>query len=106
MPRSANQKTLRHCLTSGYFLDRLRGLPTLVHFHQAQRKHNIFKRHVNNSACVLWKFTFSFSGSAVLEFFTALSIALVAVYFGFSYSVTWISALMAPKSLSLMVFLS
>ena len=85
MPQAPIKKTLQHCLT-GYFLDRLRGLPTLVHFHQAQAQ----TQHIQ-TACeqlrlrTMEVLRLAFLSSAVLEFFTALSIALVAVYFGFSY---------------------
>lgn len=71
---------------SGHFYDRLRGLSTLRLFHQAQAEQDnlqlvsddVRKRTMD----VLY---LAFLSSAVLEFFTALSIAMTAVYFGFSF---------------------
>lgn len=84
---SANQKNFTALSNlSGYFLDRLRGLPTLTHFYQAKAQ----TQHIE-TACeqlrlrTMEVLRLAFLSSAVLEFFTALCIALVAVYFGFSY---------------------
>lgn len=71
---------------SGHFYDRLRGLPTLRLFYRAQAEAD----HLKVASDELRKRTMevlrlAFLSSAVLEFFTALSIAMTAVYFGFSY---------------------
>ncbi len=71
---------------SGHFYDRLRGLTTIKLFDRTQTEsehlslvsHDFRKRTME----VL---RLAFLSSAVLEFFTALSIALTAVYFGFSF---------------------
>ena len=71
---------------SAQFLDRLRGLETLRLFnHTAEQT-----QHIENSTEDFRKTTMdvlklAFLSSAVLEFFTSVSIALMAVYFGFSY---------------------
>ncbi|CAG1769632.1 partial ATP-binding/permease protein CydD, partial [uncultured bacterium] len=70
---------------SGYFLDRLQGLATLKLFGQADAE-------LNNIQTVAQQFRehtmrvlrLAFLSSAVLEFFSALSVALVAVYVGLS----------------------
>ncbi|AVJ17036.1 cysteine/glutathione ABC transporter permease/ATP-binding protein CydD [Serratia sp. MYb239] len=71
---------------SGSFLDRLRGLDTLRLFHRGQaetaqiaRSSEDFRRRT------MEVLRMAFLSSAVLEFFASLSIAVVAVYFGFSY---------------------
>ena len=61
---------------SGHFLDRLRGMETLRIFRRASQDFRQRTMEVLRLA---------FLSSGVLEFFTSLSIALVAVYFGFSY---------------------
>ena len=71
---------------SGDFLDRLRGLDTLRLFN---------RRHAEEQAIAETSEQFrlrtmevlriAFLSSAVLEFFASVSIAIVAVYFGFSY---------------------
>ncbi len=71
---------------SGHFYDRLRCLTTIKLFDRTQTEsehlslvsHDFRKRTME----VL---RLAFLSSAVLEFFTALSIALTAVYFGFSF---------------------
>lgn len=71
---------------SSYFLDRLKGLRTLRQFHQVDAE-------TRTMASVSEDFRqrtmeilrIAFLSSAVLEFFASVSIALVAVYFGFSY---------------------
>lgn len=83
----ANQRNfLALSRLSGYFLDRLRGLETLRLFHRAQAEtENI--RHASEMfrRRTLEVLRLAFLSSAVLEFFASLSIAVVAVYFGFSY---------------------
>ncbi|WP_116644385.1 cysteine/glutathione ABC transporter permease/ATP-binding protein CydD [Salinivibrio sp. HTSP] len=71
---------------SGYFYDRLRGLPTLKLFNrveaEAEQLHLASHTFRQRTMEVL---RLAFLSSAVLEFFTAISIAVVAVYFGFSF---------------------
>ncbi|MGV3345063.1 cysteine/glutathione ABC transporter permease/ATP-binding protein CydD [Enterobacteriaceae bacterium LUAb1] len=71
---------------SGHFLDRLRGLDILRLYHRGdaeiQHIHNASDNFRRRTMDVL---RLAFLSSAVLEFFAALSIAIVAVYFGFSY---------------------
>ncbi|WP_032092000.1 heme ABC transporter permease/ATP-binding protein CydD [Necropsobacter rosorum] len=71
---------------SGQFLDRLRGLETLRLFNRTQEQ----TRHIEDNAddfriTTMEVLKMAFLSSAVLEFFTSISIALMAVYFGFSY---------------------
>lgn len=71
---------------SANFLDRLRGLDTLRLFHRAKAE----TRNIENASEDFRKRTMevlrmAFLSSAVLEFFASISIAIVAVYFGFSY---------------------
>ncbi|WP_052284339.1 heme ABC transporter permease/ATP-binding protein CydD [Kluyvera genomosp. 1] len=71
---------------SGHFLDRLRGMDTLRIFGRGEAETESIReasqdfRHRTMEVLRL-----AFLSSGVLEFFTSLSIALVAVYFGFSY---------------------
>ncbi|BFU59474.1 MULTISPECIES: heme ABC transporter permease/ATP-binding protein CydD [Rodentibacter] len=71
---------------SAQFLDRLRGLETLRLFNrtseQTQHIENVTEDFRETTMDVL---KLAFLSSAVLEFFTSISIALMAVYFGFSY---------------------
>ncbi|QSX41531.1 heme ABC transporter permease/ATP-binding protein CydD [Shewanella cyperi] len=70
---------------SGHFMDRLRGLSTLRLFDRAaaeqQAIENASEEFRRRTMAVL---RLAFLSSAVLEFFAAVSIALLAVYFGFS----------------------
>ncbi|WP_413111299.1 heme ABC transporter permease/ATP-binding protein CydD [Thaumasiovibrio sp. DFM-14] len=71
---------------SGHFLDRLKGMQTLRLFYYAERE----AEHLHVTAHILRKRTMevlrlAFLSSAVLEFFAAISVAIVAVYFGFTY---------------------
>ncbi|WP_439257562.1 heme ABC transporter permease/ATP-binding protein CydD [Lonepinella sp. BR2271] len=71
---------------SGQFLDRLRGLETLRLFNRAEEQ----TAHIETSTedyriSTMDVLKMAFLSSAVLEFFTSVSIAIVAVYFGFSY---------------------
>ncbi|MDO5055089.1 cysteine/glutathione ABC transporter permease/ATP-binding protein CydD [Pasteurella oralis] len=71
---------------SGQFLDRLRGLETLRLFNRTEQQ----TRHIEENTDAFRETTMdvlkmAFLSSAVLEFFTSISIALMAVYFGFSY---------------------
>lgn len=71
---------------SAQFLDRLRGLETLRLFNRTEEQ----TKHIEQSTEEFRETTMdvlkmAFLSSAVLEFFTSISIALMAVYFGFSY---------------------
>lgn len=71
---------------SAQFLDRLRGLKTLRLFNRTSEQ----TEHIENATEDFRETTMdvlklAFLSSAVLEFFTSISIALMAVYFGFSY---------------------
>ncbi|QUG76479.1 cysteine/glutathione ABC transporter permease/ATP-binding protein CydD [Erwinia sp. E602] len=71
---------------SGQFLDRLRGLETLRLFNRARAEtatiQDASEQFRQRTMEVL---RMAFLSSAVLEFFASISIALIAVYFGFSY---------------------
>lgn len=70
----------------GQFLDRLRGLETLRLFNRsAEQSQQIEKRSQDFRETTMDVLKLAFLSSAVLEFFTSISIALMAVYFGFSY---------------------
>ena len=71
---------------SGHFYDRLQGLSTLRLFNRAEAE----AENLHAASHVLRKRTMevlrlAFLSSAVLEFFSALSVAIVAVYFGFVF---------------------
>lgn len=70
---------------SGHFLDLVRGLPTLrlldAHRAQTPRVAAVAEEFRQRTMSVL---RIAFLSSAVLEFFSALAIALTAVYFGFT----------------------
>ncbi|MBD2812010.1 cysteine/glutathione ABC transporter permease/ATP-binding protein CydD [Xenorhabdus sp. Vera] len=71
---------------SGNFLDRLRGLETLRLFHRGEAEvKQITQSTENFRRRTMEVLRMAFLSSAVLEFFAAVSIAVVAVYFGFSY---------------------
>ncbi|WP_131064307.1 heme ABC transporter permease/ATP-binding protein CydD [Raoultella planticola] len=71
---------------SGHFLDRLRGMETLRLFHRGEAEtDNIRHASQDFRQRTMEVIRLAFLSSGVLEFFTSLSIALVAVYFGFSY---------------------
>ncbi|WFQ81033.1 cysteine/glutathione ABC transporter permease/ATP-binding protein CydD [Xenorhabdus sp. SF857] len=71
---------------SGNFLDRLRGLETLRLFHRgAAEVEQITESTESFRRRTMEVLRMAFLSSAVLEFFAAISIAVVAVYFGFSY---------------------
>lgn len=71
---------------SGRFLDRLRGLDTLRLFFRANKEikdiEQVTEEFRKRTMEVL---RMAFLSSAVLEFFASISIAIVAVYFGFSF---------------------
>lgn len=71
---------------SGDFLDRLRGLDTLRLFYRgAAEKQHIATATEHFRQRTMDVLRLAFLSSAVLEFFASLAIAVVAVYFGFSY---------------------
>ncbi|ALR76187.1 heme ABC transporter permease/ATP-binding protein CydD [[Enterobacter] lignolyticus] len=71
---------------SGHFLDRLRGMETLRIFDRGTAEtENIRQASEDFRQRTMEVLRLAFLSSGVLEFFTSLSIALVAVYFGFSY---------------------
>ncbi|HDG1703982.1 TPA: cysteine/glutathione ABC transporter permease/ATP-binding protein CydD [Kluyvera ascorbata] len=71
---------------SGHFLDRLRGMDTLRIFGRGEAEtENIREASQDFRHRTMEVLRLAFLSSGVLEFFTSLSIALVAVYFGFSY---------------------
>ncbi len=71
---------------SGHFLDRLRGMETLRLFHRgAAETQKIERASQDFRQRTMEVLRLAFLSSGVLEFFASLSIALVAVYFGFSY---------------------
>lgn len=79
-----NMQTLARL--SSQFLDRLQGLETLRLFNRAEQQ----TQHIETSTEDFRRTTMdvlkmAFLSSAVLEFFTSISIAIMAVYFGFSY---------------------
>ncbi|MFP3014452.1 MAG: cysteine/glutathione ABC transporter permease/ATP-binding protein CydD [Arsenophonus sp.] len=71
---------------SGRFLDRLHGLDTLRLFFRAKKEIKFIKKSSEEFRKRTMKvLRVAFLSSAVLEFFASISIALVAVYFCFSY---------------------
>ncbi len=71
---------------SGNFLDRLRGLDTLRLFNRAKAETDQIRESSEDfRRRTMEVLRMAFLSSAVLEFFAAISIAVVAVYFGFSY---------------------
>lgn len=71
---------------SGHFMDRLKGLPTLKLFNRGDAE----VKQIETASEEFRERTMSvlrmaFLSSAVLEFFAAVSIAVLAVYFGFNY---------------------
>lgn len=70
----------------GNFLDRLRGLETLRLFNRGQAEaQQLAKSSENFRQRTMEVLRMAFLSSAVLEFFASISIAVLAVYFGFSY---------------------
>ncbi|ELI6450102.1 cysteine/glutathione ABC transporter permease/ATP-binding protein CydD [Photobacterium damselae] len=71
---------------SGHFYDRLKGLQTIRLFNRAEAE----AENLDVASQILRKRTMevlrlAFLSSAVLEFFSAISVAIVAVYFGFAF---------------------
>jgi ATP-binding cassette subfamily C protein CydD len=71
---------------SGYFLDMLQGLTTLKLFDRSKgAEQSIAKVSNNYRKRTMGVLRVAFLSSAILEFFSSISIALVAVYLGMSY---------------------
>lgn len=71
---------------SGQFLDRLKGLETIRLFGQSEKQlEDIHDSTESFRLSTMDVLKMAFLSSAVLEFFTAISIAVTAVYFGFVY---------------------
>lgn len=71
---------------SGQFLDRLKGLETIRLFGQAEAQtEKIYQSTEAFRLSTMNVLKIAFLSSAVLEFFTAISIAVMAVYFGFTF---------------------
>lgn len=71
---------------SGQFLDRLQGLETLRLFNRTKQQTTHIEQNTEEfRETTMDVLKMAFLSSAVLEFFTSISIALMAVYFGFSY---------------------
>ncbi|WP_417761479.1 heme ABC transporter permease/ATP-binding protein CydD [Shewanella sp.] len=71
---------------SGHFMDRLKALSTLKLFNRAAAEEQaIAKASEAFRERTMAVLRLAFLSSAVLEFFAAVSIAVLAVYFGFSY---------------------
>ena len=71
---------------SGHFLDRLRGMETLRLFNRGAAETEAIRAASQDfRQRTMEVLRLAFLSSGVLEFFASLSIALVAVYFGFSY---------------------
>ena len=83
----ANRKNFK-ALTqlSGHFMDRLKGLNTLKQFNRGEAEGKTIQiaseSFRQKTMSVL---RIAFLSSAVLEFFAAVSIAILAIYFGFSF---------------------
>lgn len=83
--RQAAAQHLALSRLSGLFVDRVRALPMVLSFAAEER----VTRHLGGAAREVARRTMAvlgiaFASSAILEFFAALSVALVAVYCGFS----------------------
>lgn len=71
---------------SGYFLDRLQGLASIKLFYQSEAElKRLSQASEDFRSRTMSVLRLAFLSSAVLEFFAAVSIAVLAVYFGFSY---------------------
>ena len=83
----ANQRNITTLARlSGQFLDRLQGLENLRIFNQTKSQtEQIAERSEDFRETTMEVLKVAFLSSSVLEFFTSISIALTAVYFGFSY---------------------
>lgn len=84
---SANRKNFSALeKLSGHFMDRLKGLSTIKLFNQGESEgQKIEAASESFREKTMAVLRIAFLSSAVLEFFAAVSIALLAIYFGFSY---------------------
>jgi len=83
----ANRKNFK-ALTqlSGHFMDRLKGLNTLKLFNRSEAEGNTIEAASESfRQKTMSVLRLAFLSSAVLEFFAAVSIAVLAIYFGFSF---------------------
>ena len=81
----ADRQFLALSRMTGLFVDRARALPTIINFaaeERVTRQIALAAREVADRTLLVLKV--AFVSSAVLEFFAALSVALIAVYCGFS----------------------
>ena len=85
---------------SGLFLDRIRALPAILSFQAEERQARLMGRASDELALRTSRvLRVAFLSSAILEFFSALAVALVAVYCGFN--LLRILPFPAPDTLSL-----
>ncbi|MCB9481282.1 MAG: cysteine/glutathione ABC transporter permease/ATP-binding protein CydD [Desulfobacteraceae bacterium] len=84
---SANRKNFSALAKlSGHFMDRLKGLSTLKLFNRGEAEiTEIEKASESFREKTMAVLRIAFLSSAVLEFFAALSIAVIAIYFGLTY---------------------
>ena len=83
----ANRKNFKAmAMLSGHFMDRLKGLNTLKLFNRGEAEsQDIEAASESFRQKTMSVLRIAFLSSAVLEFFSAVSIAVVAIYFGFSF---------------------
>ncbi len=81
---------------SGHFLDRLRGMETLRIFGRGEAEIESIRSASEDFRQRTMEVLRLALSSGILEFFTSLSIALVAVYFGFPISASWILVTTIP----------
>lgn len=84
---NANQKHFKALSKlSGLFMDRLKGLETLKLFDRGEAELKVIEAASESfRSKTMSVLRIAFLSSAVLEFFSAVSIALIAVYFGLGY---------------------
>ncbi|QEW06773.1 thiol reductant ABC exporter subunit CydD [Nitrincola iocasae] len=83
----ANRRNFRALAQlSGYFLDVVQGLGTLKLFSRSQEQQQIIADNADEFRIrTMQVLRLAFLSSAVLEFFASISIAILAVYLGFSF---------------------
>ena len=83
----ANRKNFRALAKlSGHFMDRLKGLNTLKLFNRGEAESEVIEAASESfRQRTMSVLRIAFLSSAVLEFFSAVSIAVLAIYFGFSF---------------------
>lgn len=83
----ANRRNFRALARlSAYFLDVVQGLSTLKHFSRSREQTQIIAANADEfRRRTMQVLRMAFLSSAVLEFFAAVSIAVLAVYLGFSF---------------------